>query len=59
MVRRCRIQEGLTQKEAAKKLGMKNLFSYQRLERKCNATLDMIAKIVNLFPTLSLERVFE
>jgi predicted RNase H-like HicB family nuclease/DNA-binding XRE family transcriptional regulator len=59
MVRYCRIQEGLTQKEAAKRLGMKNLFSYQRLERKCNATLEMIAKVVNLFPKLSLDLVFE
>lgn len=59
MVRYCRIQEGLTQKEAAKKLGMKNLFSYQRLERRCNATLEMIVKIVNLFPKLSLDLVLE
>jgi predicted RNase H-like HicB family nuclease len=33
MVRYCRIQEGLTQKKVAKSLGMKNLFSYQRLEK--------------------------
>ena len=59
LVRYYRIQEGLTQKEAAKKLGMKNLFSYQRLETRCNATLEMLVKIVNLFPHLSLDLVLE
>lgn len=59
MVRYFRLKEGITQKEAAKRLGMKNLFSYQRLEKRCNATLEMIAKIVNLFPTFSLDQVFQ
>ena len=56
-IRRQRIKEGLTQKEAAAKLGMRGIYSYQRLERRCNPTLDLIHKIVLLFPSLSLDRV--
>ncbi len=59
MVRRHRIQEGMTQKEAAKNLGMKNIFSYQRLERRCNTTVGMLGKLLVLFPLLSLNKVFE
>ena len=56
-VRYQRIKHGLTQKEVADKLGMKKVFSYQRLERRCNPTLDLINKLVLLFPALSLDRV--
>jgi hypothetical protein len=49
---------GLTQKEAAKRMGFKSLYSYQRLEKKCNATLDMIAKIKTLFPDFSIDFAF-
>jgi hypothetical protein len=59
MVRHYRMQEGMTQKEAAKNLGMKNVFSYQRLERRCNATVGMLSKLLVLFPLLSLNKVFE
>ncbi len=59
MVRRHRIQEGMTQKEAAKNLGMKNIFSYQRLERRCNTTVGMLGKLLVLFPLLSLNKVCE
>jgi transcriptional regulator with XRE-family HTH domain len=57
MIRYHRISHGLTQKEVAKKMGMKNLFSYQRLEKRCNATLEMLVKIVNVSPSLSLDLV--
>ena len=57
-VRYNRIKKGMTQDEAAKKLGMKSLFSYQRLERKCNATVAMVSKLMALFPRLNLEAVF-
>ena len=56
-IRRQRIKNGLTQKEAAEKLGMKRVYSYQRLERKCNPTLDMLYKLVLLFPALSLDKI--
>jgi predicted RNase H-like HicB family nuclease len=59
MVRYHRIKKGLTQKKAALELGMKNLYSYQRLEKRCNATLEMIGKLIKIFPKFSLDRVFK
>ncbi len=56
-IRRERIQKGLTQREVANQLGMKGVYSYQRLERRCNPTLDLIYKLVLLFPALSLDKV--
>ena len=56
-IRRQRIENGLTQKEAAEKLGMKGLYSYQRLEKKGNPTFDVIFKLANLFPSLSLDEI--
>ena len=58
MVRYHRIHNHLTQKQAAKKMGFKSLYSYQRLEMKCNATLDMIAKVKELFPDFSIDLAF-
>ncbi len=58
MVRYHRLKKKLTQKESAKKKGFKSLYSYQRLESKCNATLDMIAKIKHLFPDFSIDFAF-
>lgn len=56
MVRHYRITHGLTQQEAAKKLGFDGLYSYQRLEnKKCNPTLKMLSKIKKVFPDLSLD----
>jgi len=56
-IRQQRIKNGLTQKEVAEKLGMKRIYSYQRLEKRCNPTLELIVKILLLFPTLSLDRI--
>lgn len=58
MVRYHRLKKNLTQREAAKKMGFKSLYSYQRLEKKCNVTLDIIAKIKNLFPDFSIDFAF-
>lgn len=55
MVRYHRISSNMTQLQAAKKLGFRNLYSYQRLEKRCNARLDMIAKIKSLFPSFSID----
>lgn len=56
-IRRQRIKQGLTQREAADQLGMKAIYSYQRLEKRCNPTLDLIYRLVLLFPALSLDKI--
>jgi predicted RNase H-like HicB family nuclease/DNA-binding XRE family transcriptional regulator len=56
-IRRQRIKNGLTQKEVAEQLGMKQVYSYQRLERRCNPTFDLLYKLASLFPSLSFDRV--
>ena len=56
-IRYQRIKQGLTQREVADQLGMKAIYSYQRLEKRCNPTLDLIYKLVLLFPSLSLDKI--
>jgi predicted RNase H-like HicB family nuclease/DNA-binding XRE family transcriptional regulator len=56
-IRYQRIKQGLTQREAADQLGMKAIYSYQRLEKRCNPTLDLIYKLMLLFPALSLDKI--
>lgn len=56
MVRRLRLKHGLSQKEAAKKLGFDNVYSYQRLEaRRCNPSLATLSKLNELFPEFSID----
>lgn len=56
MVRYYRIKHGLTQHQAAKKMGFPNLFSYQRLEaKKCNPSLKVISKVKQVFPDFSID----
>ncbi len=56
MVRYYRIKHGMTQAEAAKKMGFENLYSYQRLEaKKCNPSLKIISKIKQIFPDFSID----
>ncbi len=56
MVRYCRLKHGLTQQQAAKKMGFPDLYSYQRLEaKKCNPTLKILSKIKKLFPEFSID----
>jgi predicted RNase H-like HicB family nuclease/DNA-binding XRE family transcriptional regulator len=59
LLRNHRINSNLTQKQAAKILGMKNVYSYQRLERKSNPTLNTINKIHKLFPNIELGYLFQ
>ena len=60
LVRYHRIKHGMTQQEAAKKLGFPNIYSYQRLEtRKCNPRLDTITSLKKLFPELSVDLVIQ
>lgn len=55
-----RIKYGLTQKEAAKKMGFDTLYSYQRLEaKKCNPSLKMIARIKKLYPEFSVDCIVQ
>ena len=56
MVRYCRIKHGLTQQQAAKKMGFETIYSYQRLESKrCNPSLRIITKIKQTFPEFSID----
>lgn len=59
LVRYCRIKHGLTQKQAAKKMGFDNIYSYQRLEEKsCNPNLKTIKKLKSLYPEFSVDFAF-
>ena len=56
MVRHYRIKHGLTQQQAAKKMGFDTIYSYQRLEgKRCNPTLKIISKIKKIFPDFSID----
>lgn len=56
MVRYYRIKHGLTQQQAAKKMGFETIYSYQRLEdKRCNPTLKMLSKIKRAFPDFSID----
>jgi antitoxin HicB len=58
-LRQLRNTRGFTQKETAKMLGFKNVFSYQRLEasKTANPELLTLAKIKELFPEFDLDAV--
>jgi|APFre7841882654_1041346.scaffolds.fasta_scaffold91348_2 predicted RNase H-like HicB family nuclease len=58
MLRYHRIKNNLTQHQAAEKMGFKSLYSYQRLEKKCNVTIDIIARVKKLFPDFSIDLAF-
>jgi len=55
-----RLKNGLTQKEIARMLGMKNIYSYQRLEspRNVNPSLSMLTKIKKIFPEFKIDDIF-
>ena len=57
LVRQARVRRALTQKQAAEKLGMKNLYSYQRLEssRTTNPEFATILRIKSAFPEFSVD----
>jgi antitoxin HicB len=54
-----RLARGWTQKEAARQLGMKNLYSYQRLEsgKTANPELLTLVRIKAVFPEIDLDDV--
>ncbi len=59
-MRMLRMQRGLTQSEVAHMLGMKNIYSYQRLEstKKANPNLSTIARIKEVFPEFNIDDIF-
>ena len=59
VLRNYRIQNQLTQKQVADKLGMRNLYSYQRLERKSNPSLETLGRLKEVFPDLSVDYVLK
>ena len=59
LLRNYRLNSNITQKQAAKMLGMKNTYSYQRLEKKSNPTLNIMNKIYTVFPDVKLTYLFQ
>lgn len=59
LLRHYRTNAQMTQKQVATLLGMKNIYSYQRLERKSNPTLEIIKRLKSVFPDIRLEYIFE
>jgi predicted RNase H-like HicB family nuclease/DNA-binding XRE family transcriptional regulator len=58
LLRNYRLNAHMTQKQVAEMLGMRNVYSYQRLERKSNPTLSIINKIHTIFPEIKLNYLF-
>ena len=56
-IRHLRIKNILTQKQVLEMLGMKNIFSYQRLEKNSNPRLTILAKIKKVFPEFSVDDI--
>lgn len=59
LLRHYRKHSQMTQKQASKLLGMKNIYSYQRLEKRSNPTLGLIKKIHSIFPEIELGYLFD
>jgi predicted RNase H-like HicB family nuclease/DNA-binding XRE family transcriptional regulator len=59
LLRNHRLNSNMTQKQVAEMLGMKNIYSYQRLEKKSNPTLTIINKIHTIFPEIELNYLLQ
>lgn len=59
LLRKFRLQRALTQTQAAKLLGLKGLYSYQRLERArtANPEFETIIRLKKAFPELRLDEL--
>ncbi|HEX2613709.1 MAG TPA: type II toxin-antitoxin system HicB family antitoxin [Fibrobacteria bacterium] len=57
MVRQARVRRKMTQKQAATELGMKNVYSYQRLEssKTVNPEFTTLLRLRKLFPEVSVD----
>jgi predicted RNase H-like HicB family nuclease/DNA-binding XRE family transcriptional regulator len=58
LMRQYRIERQLTQAQMADKLGMNRIYSYQRLERKANPSLDLLKRIKRIIPDFPLDAIF-
>lgn len=58
-LRRMRLTKKMTQKQVAESLGLKNLYSYQRLEasKTANPSLSTLVNLKSVFPELNLDQV--
>jgi predicted RNase H-like HicB family nuclease/DNA-binding XRE family transcriptional regulator len=59
LLRNYRLNSNMTQKQVAEMLGMRNIYSYQRLEKKSNPTLTIINKIHAIFPEIELNYLLQ
>ncbi len=59
LVRYYRHDKGLSQNQAAKLLGMKDVFPYQRLEKKHNPKLSTLKKLKEVFPEISIDAILQ
>ncbi len=57
LVRHYRKINNLTQEEMMKILKMKNIYSYQRLEKKTDPKLSTLARLKEVFPELSVDYI--
>ena len=54
-LRQTRLKENISQREAAKRVGIKSLSGYQKLEKRANPTIETVAKIKRAFPNFDFE----
>ena len=59
LIRYYRNKKQLSQEEVKELLEMKNLFSYQRLERKTDPKLSTLAKVKKVFPEISIDYILD
>jgi len=57
LLRNARKECRMTQRQVADSLGMKSLYSYQRLERRANPTLALLKRIKQVFPQISIDEM--
>jgi len=48
-----------TQKQLADMLGMKNIYSYQRLEKKSNPSLVLLEKVKRIYPEFKIDKILQ
>ena len=54
-----RVKNNYTQQHLAEKLGYKNMWGYQRLEKDNDVTIKTIYKILKVLPDLPIELLFK
>jgi predicted RNase H-like HicB family nuclease len=58
-IKHLRKKHKFTQQQLADMLGMKNIYSYQRLEKKSNPSLEMLARVKKIYPEFNVNKLFE